>query len=260
MVQPVHLADVDRAETLAGLRAEVAAVETREKQSAVLPFDVAAIDDRLAGGGLDGAGLHEITAASPGLSDDAAATLFAAGIAARFAGEPQGAALWTLARFDLYASGLEQAGLGPDRVVYAQGRDDAMVLALAEDAVRDRAFSAVVVEAKRINQTAVRRLQLAAADSETPILLLRKWAKRDRSPLDEPSLAITRWQIAAAPSLPLGVPGVGRARWSVDLVRQRGGNPFSLTVEACDATGLLALSAPIADRTAPQTRALSHAA
>jgi len=252
--------EIDRAEALGRLRAEVAAVEARQQRSDALPFGLAAIDDRLGGGGLEGAGLHEIAAASPGLNDDAAATLFAAGIAARFAGAPDATALWALTRFDLYAPGLEQAGLGPERVVYAQGRDDAAVLALAEDALRDRAFSAVVAEVKRIGQAATRRLQLAAADSETPLLLLRRWARRDRPPLDEPSLAVTRWRIGSAPSVPLGIPGVGRACWSVDLVRQRGGNPFSLLVEACDATGLLALPSAASHRAAVAGGALVRAA
>lgn len=260
MLQPTAHVDIDRAETLGRLRVEVAAVETRAQAVRALPFGLADIDERLAVGGLEGAGLHEIAAASSSLNDDAAATLFVAGIAARFADAPGAAALWALTRFDLYAPGLEQAGLSPERVVYAQGRDDPMVLALAEDAVRDRAFSAVIAEVKRVGQAATRRLQLAAADSETPVLLLRRWAKRDRSPLDEPSLAVTRWQVGCAPSVPLGLPGVGRPCWSVELVRQRGGNPFSLLVEGCDATGLLALPSAAADRAAAAGGALSHAA
>src|SRR3546814_7366734 len=96
-------------------------------QTCALPI----FDHLLAGGGLDGAGLHEIAAASASWSDDAAATLFAAGIAARFAA-PGLSALWALTRFDLYAPGLEQAGLGPDRVFYAQGANDRERLAKCE--------------------------------------------------------------------------------------------------------------------------------
>src|SRR3546814_8763889 len=70
----------------------------------VLPFGVGPIDHLLAAGGLDGAGLHEVAAASASWSDDAATTLFAAGIAARFAAAPGVSALWALTRFDLYRS------------------------------------------------------------------------------------------------------------------------------------------------------------
>lgn len=76
-------------------------------------------DHLLTGGGLDGAGLHEVAVASASWSDDAAATLFAAGIAARIAA-PGLSALWALTRLHLYASGLEQAGLAHDRTLDAR--------------------------------------------------------------------------------------------------------------------------------------------
>jgi len=46
----------------------------------VLPFGVAAIDGRLGAGGLRAGALHEATARSASLVDDAATTLFLAGI------------------------------------------------------------------------------------------------------------------------------------------------------------------------------------
>lgn len=121
------------ADQLATLREAVARVAAT--RGPVLPFDVGPLDHLLVGGGLDGAGLHEIAAATASWSDDAAATLFAAGIAARFAAAPGVSALWALTRFDLYAPGLEQAGLGPERVLYAQGRSDKELLAMCEDAL-----------------------------------------------------------------------------------------------------------------------------
>src|SRR3546814_2017736 len=124
------------ADELQALRETVARVAA--SRGPVLPFGVGPVDHLLAGGGLDGAGLHEIAAASASWSDDAAATLFAAGIAARFAA-PGLSALWALTRFDLYAPGLEQVGLGPDRVFYAQGANDRELLAMCEDAQIGRA-------------------------------------------------------------------------------------------------------------------------
>jgi len=246
------------AEELAALREAVARVRTI--RGPILPFGVGVIDDRLADHGLDGAGMHEIAGASPSWSDDAAATLFAAGIAARFAAAPGLNILWALTRFDLYAPGLEQAGLAPDKIFYAQGRDDKDVLGLAEHGLRDGSLACVVAEAKIIDQAATRRLQLAASEGQTPMLLYRRYRRQDRCPLAEPSLAMTRWRIGTAPSAPLGLPGVGRGRWAVELVRQRGGPPFSLEVEACDDQGRLALPAAIADRAAAPDRAARYAA
>src|SRR3546814_18214006 len=109
----------------------------------------------------------EIAAASASWSDDAAATLFAAGIAARFAA-PGLSALWALTRFDLYAPGLEQAGLGPDRVFYAQGANDRELLAMCEDALRDGALACVVAEVQAADPTATRTPQPPTHPRTTP--------------------------------------------------------------------------------------------
>jgi protein ImuA len=113
----LSLHDRSRADHIARLRAEVARV--RVARCPALPFGLAELDERLADHGLDGAGLHEIVAASVTLGNDAAATLFAAGIAARFASRPGTLVLWALTRLDLYAPGLQQAGLSPDKILYA---------------------------------------------------------------------------------------------------------------------------------------------
>ncbi|WP_311269483.1 protein ImuA [Sphingobium sp. WCS2017Hpa-17] len=240
------LADRPRADDLAALRAELG--RARPARGPVLAFDIAELDDRLAGYGLDGAGLHEVAAASPTLNDDAAATLFAAGIAARFASRRGSDIFWTASQFDLYAPGLEQAGIAPDTIVYAQGKKDSIVLAMAEDALRDGSFACVIAEVKAADQTATRRLQLAASDGGRPVLLYRRHRRLGRCPLSGLSSAMTRWRIGCAPSAPLPHPGVGRARWLVELVRQRNGNPFSLELEACDDTGRLALPAAAPNR------------
>jgi protein ImuA len=246
-----------RADQLSALRAELD--RARGERGHVLPFGLDPLDNRLADHGLDGAGLHEIAAASSTLSDDAAATLFAAGIAARFA-QPGFSVLWALTRFDLYAPGLEQVGLPPDRIFYAQAGKDIEVLAVAEDALRDGSLACVIAEVKAADQTATRRLQLAASDGRTPILLYRRHRSRALCPLAQPSSAMTRWRIGCIASARLPHAGVGRPRWSVDLVRQRNGNPFTLELEACDATGRLALPAATRDRAPAQVRAASQAA
>ena len=232
----------------------------RAARGPMLPFGLAALDDRLADRGLHGAGLHEIAAATAALSDDAAATLFIAGIAARFASRPGSTILWALTRFDLYAPGLEQVGLGPDKILYAQGRNDSDVLALAEDGLRDGALACVVAEVRSADMTATRRLQLAASDGGTPMLLYRRHRARNRCPLTEPSSAMTRWRIGCASSVRLPYPGIGRARWSVELVRQRNALPFSLELEACDDAGRLALPAATPDRAPAPVGAARRAA
>ena len=243
---------------LADLRVAVANVEPC--RGLALPFGVAELDHRLAHGGLACRALHELAGASPALNDDAAATLFLAGAAARFAASSGKAVLWVAGRSDLFAPGLEQAGLSPAAMLHAQGRDDAEVLALVEDGARHGSLAAIVGEVKRAGMTVTRRLQLAATDSGTPILLLRRWKKADRCPFSALSAATTRWQIGCAPSRSLEVPGVGRPRWSVELARQRGGPPFTTILEGCDETGRLAPSAPARLSAAAADGAVSLAA
>jgi len=57
----------------------------------------------------------------------------------------------------------------------------------------------------------------------------------------QPTAAVTRWCVSALPSAPLPVPGVGRARWRLELIRCRGGESAEFEVEACDAKSRLAL-------------------
>ncbi|WP_322997435.1 hypothetical protein [Castellaniella sp.] len=225
-----------------------------------LAFGLPPIDCRLADYGLDAAGLHEIAGASASRNDDAAATLFAAGIAARFATEPGRSVLWALSKFDLYAPGVEQVGLGPGRILYAQGDKDVQVLAMAEDGLRNGSLACVIAEIRAADMTATRRLQLAASDGNTPMLLYRRHRTRERCPLSKLSSAMTRWRIGCVESERLPHPGVGRPRWSVELVRQRAGNPFTLELEACDEQDRLALPAAAPDRAVARGGAIAQAA
>lgn len=248
---------------LDALRAEIKAIERGGPVAAarpVLPFGIEAVDGRLAGGGLAPA-LHEAAAASPAPGDDAAATLFLAALAVRFAiGQGHGQILWAVTRRDLFAPGLAQAGLSPDRVLYAECRDDAEMLAVMEEGVRHGSLAAVIGEAGRADMAATRRLQLVAEESGTPAFLLRRWRKAAADPLAAPSAACTRWRIGCAPSAPLPFSGLGRARWHVDLARQRSGPPYSWLLEAPDAEARLALPAATGDRTDRQGGAEKWAA
>lgn len=238
---------------LVALREEIGAIERSGfagPARSCLTFGIEEVDGRLAGGGLLPA-LHEAAAASPAPGDDAAATLFLAALAARFSRARdggQGQVLWALARRDLFAPGLAQAGLRPERLLYAECRNDAEVLAVVEEGVRHGGLAAVIGEVGRAELAATRRLQLAAEDQGIPALLLRRWRKAGADPLGPPSAAMTRWRIACAPSAPPAFPGIGRARWRVALARQRGGPGHEWILEAPDAEARLALPARSGDR------------
>ncbi|MDB5694924.1 MAG: protein ImuA [Sphingomonas bacterium] len=241
---------------LATLRDKLRAIEGHAPdQRPVLPFGLSLLDDRLRGGGLEPA-LHEVAAEGAGWGNDAAATLFIAGIAAR----THGPVLWVVRTRDLFAPGLYQAGLDPGRVLYAEARDDAELLALLEEGLRHRALGAVIGEAGRVATAQTRRLQLAAEGGDTIALLLKRPARGGGDPFAIPSAALTRWRIGSAPSAPVPWGGMGRACWRVACVRQRGGDPFELIVEAADEAGRLALPAPLVDRPVAAARAPARAA
>ena len=249
-----------RSDQIAVLRASVEGVGSPAADHGVRAFGVDAIDDKLAHGGLTVGGLHEVAGATTGLGDDAAATLFIGGIAARFAAGADAPVIWATTRFDLYAPGLEQVGLRPADVLFAQPPDETQLLAVLEDAVRDGSPALVIGEVRRADITATRRLQLAAGEAGVPVLLYRRWRKMGVDPFDQTSAAATRWRIACAPSAPLHVAGVGRPRWAVDLVRQRGGEPFSCLVEGCNAQGRLALPAAARRRAPAEQGSVEHLA
>jgi protein ImuA len=236
----VHIATVE------ALRERIRCLEGGARhERAVLPFGIKAIDAHLPEGGLALGALHEVAGGGNGAIDGAAAALFAAGIAARTRGQ----VLWCVTRQDLFAPALPQAGLAPDRVIYVEAGDDKAVLACFEEAMRHSKLGAVVAEVARLSMIASRRLQLAAEGSGVIGLALRRWRRQvEAAEFRQPTAATTRWRVSALSSTPLPVPGVGRARWRLELLRCRRGESAEFEVEACDTQGRLALPAQLDHR------------
>ena len=236
--------------TTALLRHRIARIErvhARGTTTRSIPLGIEAIDKVLPTGGIRLGALHEAASAGPDTEHAAAATLFAAGILARL----DGPVLWVLRQADLFAPGLAAVGLHPDRVVFAEAGKD--VLAVMEEGLRHGLAAVVAEHTGRLSLTASRRLQLAAEQAGILALLIRRSPSFDDPALNEPTAAVTRWRIAALSSPPAlahapDTPGLGRARWRLDLTRCRGGEPGSWIVGACDATGRLGLVPDTAGR------------
>lgn len=215
------------------------------RDRAVLPFGVPEIDERLPGGGLALASLHEVCGGGNDAVEGAAAMLFAAGIAARTKGQ----VLWCLTRPDLFAPAMMQAGLAPGRVIYVEAGDEKSLLLCFEEGLRHGGLGAVVAEVARLSMTASRRLQLAAEAGGTLGIALRRFRhRREADAFMLPSAAVTRWRVSMRPSVPLPVPGIGRAQWLLELTRCRSGETAEFEVEASDAEGRIAFSSRLADR------------
>jgi protein ImuA len=244
-----------RTETLARLRAQIARIEPGHKSpsSGAIPFGIEALDRPLPAGGLLVGALHEVAGNGPDTEHGAAAAQFLAGVVGRM----EGPVLWVQQRPDLFAPGLACAGLHPARVVFAEAGNE--VLAAMEEGLAHPGLAAVVGElAGRLSLIASRRLQLAAEQSGVMAALLRRSRIFNDPALAAPSAAATRWRITALPSRPPlphapSVPGLGNALWRLELTRCRGGEPGSWIVEACDATGRLALVAGLGHGAAEET-------
>lgn len=176
--------------------------------------------DAALGGGLMRARLHEIFAFE---ADDAGcATGFVAALALRLGGtlvwlregeaEKRGG--------QLHAPGLVEIGLLPAQVILGTLPDALAVLRAAADVTRCGDVGVAVVELWRdpraFDLTASRRLALAAEASGVTVIALRIAAT------PSPSAAQTRWQVAAAPSLPMEANAPGYPAWRLELLRQRG--------------------------------------
>ncbi|SDB20414.1 protein ImuA [Belnapia rosea] len=249
------MAGSGRVALLEDLREQVARIERRPLvpgRAIAIPFGLPTLDDALPDGGIARGALHEVAGSGAETEHGAAAVLLAASVLARVGGP----VLWVSPYFDLFAPALAEVGLSPGRVLHVEaGRD---VLAAIEEGLRHPGLAGVVGEVPgRLSLTASRRLQLAAEGTGAIAFALRRSPRHDDPALAEPSAAVTRWRVASLPSAPPlpwspETPGLGRARWRLDLLRARGGEPRSWIVECPDAQGRLALAADLADRPAAE--------
>jgi protein ImuA len=214
---PAHAQDIE------ALRRQLSALErgAGPTDHGMAPLGCASVDAAL-GGGLARGALHEVFAAT---ADAAAATGFALGLVLRAAGERP--VLWVRQDFsgvetgELYAPGLAELGLAPDRLILVRVRDGPGVLRAAEEAARCAPLGAVLIEPwgepRVLDLTATRRLALAAETSGVPLIMLRLAAA------PAPSAATTRWQVRAALSSPLAANAPGHPAFAVTLARRKAG-------------------------------------
>ena len=259
---------------IAALRDHIDRIERNgwAEEDSAIPLGVAEIDSHLPAGGLIAGGLYEIVPAAPG--DTGAATAFCAVLAARLlarllqertsksgTNSNGRAVLWCLNPAvtdagEIYPPALARYGINPSHLVALRTRDDATTLQALEDALMSGAAAAVIGEVGTASLTASRRLQLAAATTGTPAILLRP-----SSAVDTASAALMRWRIASIPSQPRGWADMldepGFPCWQAALFRCRGGAPGDWKVEWRDETGDLSLAASLRDRTAAPRSAIA---
>ncbi|MBO6640211.1 MAG: hypothetical protein JJ920_10405 [Roseitalea sp.] len=180
--------------------------------------------DATLGAALVRGALHELYAA--GSAHAAALTGFCAGLA-RCITSGTRKTVWIRQTFSeteaghLFMPGLAALGFDPATIIHVQTRRSEDGLRAALEAVRCASLGAVVIELwgnpKSLDLTATRRLTLAAEASGVTPLLLRVAAEPG------PSVARTRWQVAAAPSSALAANAPGKPAFDITLLRNRAG-------------------------------------
>ncbi|MEM1300514.1 MAG: inducible mutagenesis protein A [Pseudomonadota bacterium] len=121
----------------------------------------------------------------------------------------------------LYAPGLAQAGLDPDRLILVRTRREKDTLWVLEEALGSGALAAVAGSVRELELTPSRRLSLATERTGTPLFLLRPHDTTGAT------AAETRWQVSPLPSTrdPFDAYAPGNAAWRLDLIRNRSGAP-----------------------------------
>jgi protein ImuA len=231
--------DSDKSRRLNDLKTRIARLEqtpgalVSAAADRLVRLDLPAIDLHLPWGGLPRGALHEVAGEGADREQAAAAAGFAALWLARL--QAKGPVLWIVrtasrAALDLYAHGLRQLALDPDRLILVAARKDDEALWTMEEGLKARALGAVLGEIGKLDLTASRRLQLAAEASGVTAFVLRRWRLMEQAERDaaQPIAAMTRWRIAALPG------GAGETRWKVELARCRGGRPNTWMMEIPD--------------------------
>jgi len=184
---------------------------------APIPLGEAAVDSVLAGGLKPGA-LHEV------LAQGWSAGGFAAGLALLAAGSKP--LFWVRPDYEaleygaLSPQGLAELGGDPRSLIMVRTRNAPEALSAAADILACPHAGALLLEIhgspKCLDLVASRRLAFAAGESGATPILLRN------SATDEPSAALTRWQIRSAPSA-ASDDDWGNPVFDASLIRHRAG-------------------------------------
>lgn len=248
-----------RAETVDELRLMLARLDRIPLKPSILPFGLPAIDQRLPQNGLSCGALHEVAPVTE--ADTPAAFGFIAALMSRI--PPGGPVLIVLSSRKFarcgrpHGHGLHTLGLDPARVILAETADETLALWAIEEALRSRAPAAVVgAVGAKLDLKMSQRLNFAAADTNTPLMLLRPSAAIGTN------TAATRWRIGAAMAARDRFGLLTRWRWRVELERCRNGRVGEWLVEFDHVANCFSLAAALADPAharAPDAQAIRRA-
>lgn len=167
---------------------------------------------------------HEFILSSP--QSMAATSGFVAGVLGKLM-SLGGVCIYISTSRTLFPAALQRYGIQPHQVIFIDLKKEADVLYATEEALKCGRITAVISEIDQISFKESRRFQLAAEGRRTTGFLLRRQSRALNT-----IAAVSRWHITpVASDLPDDLPGVGYARWRVELLKIRNGRPGKWEIE-----------------------------
>lgn len=213
-----------RTDIIARLRREILPLQGYKASMHGHSFSLGPIDEAFPQNSFPLGAIHEFMIPHP---DDMAATWgFVTGIIAGLS-KKEGVTVWISSCRQLFPPALALFGLDPGRIIFIDLKREQDCFRAAEEALKCEGLTAVVCEMKEFSFTASRRFQLAVEQSGVTGFVLR------RSPRYITTTAsIARWKITSLHSEPDNdMPGIGYARWNVELLKVRNGKPGNWKIE-----------------------------
>lgn len=141
-----------------------------------------------------------------------------------------GLCLWVANHRSVFPPALQLFGVPPDRVLFVNVCSSKQALWVTEEALKCPGLSIVIAELPELSFTQSRRLQLAVEQSQVTGFIHRYQPR-----IENTVACVSRWRIRPMPSLALdGLPGPGRCRWKVELLKVRNGKPGVWQIEWTD--------------------------
>ncbi len=168
--------------------------------------------------------VHELLCRQP---EEVAGTMgFVSGLLSTCLGS-SGVVLWVCQSHQVFPPALVSFRLAPHQVIFIRPGLQRQAAWVVEEALRCSSLTAVVADLGQLDFALSRRLQLAVEQSRTTGFVLNTAARPAAH-----TACVSRWRIQQLPSQwQPWMPGVGRPRWQVQLLKMRNGKPGSWQVE-----------------------------
>jgi protein ImuA len=215
-----------KADIIARLQKEIMPLQglTPLRKSAVLNKAIGPLKNAFPNNSFPLGAIHEFIA--NGMEKAAATSGFIAALLSKMV-RIKGSIIWITSARTIFPPALAAYGISPQQVIFIEPPRSKDVASLMEEALKCTGLGAVVAETPELSFLISRRLQLAVEESAVTGFVIRINPRQL-----SPTACVTRWEISPLPSLNEdGLPGVGFARWEINLLKVRNGSPDKWELE-----------------------------